>query len=187
MSLPLGTTWLDLFTLLIAGLGFGVAIVSLVLGIRTDCRESRTALRVELLVGAGVLILRVTNMAQRRVTAQRTGFVPSKRDDRGLEFIGWDGRSARISGGRVNTDPAFPEVLEPGAPTYVANAPLHVVRTAIGRDMPEWAWCEDERGNAYWARVPAVVRSAVRSTKRRVLGPLDEYGQPTEVEADDDD
>jgi hypothetical protein len=89
------------------------------------------------LVGAGVLIFRVTNMTQRRVTAQRTGFAPSSRDDRGIEFIGWDGRSARISGGRVNTDAAFAEVLETGAPTYVVEAPLHVVRTAICRDMPE--------------------------------------------------
>lgn len=187
MSLLEGTTGLDLFTLVIAGLGLVVAFVSLGLGIRRDRRESRTALRVEVLLGAKVVIFRVTNMAQRRVTAQRTGFAQSKRDDRGLEFVGWDGRGASVLGGRVNTHPAFPETLEPGAPAYVAKAPLHVVRAALGRDIPEWAWCEDERGNAHWTRVPAAVRSAIRSTKRRVPGPEDDYGQPTEVEVDDDD
>lgn len=85
MTLPTGTTWLDLFTLVIAGLGLAVAVVSLaiaiaslLLGIRRDRRESRTSLRVEVLVGAGVVILRVTNVAQRRVTAQRTFLAPGR-------------------------------------------------------------------------------------------------------------
>lgn len=180
--MPAGTTWLDLVTLVVAGLGFGIAVVGLVLGIRTDRRESRTALGVEVLVGAGVVILRVTNIAQRRVTAQRTGFAQSKRDDRAVSFIGWD--SPR--GGRVLGEGAFPRTLDPGEATFETRAPLHVVKNAISPRNLEWAWCEDERGNPYWARVPEVVRDAVSSTKRRVPGPDDDYGQPTEVLIDDD-
>lgn len=185
MTVPPGTTWLDLVTFAIAGLGFSVALVSLLLGIRTDRRESRTALRVEVLIGAGVLLLQVTNVAQRRVTAQRTGFAQSKGDDRSLAFIGWDYINTVVSGGRIIGQPAFPKTLEPGEPTYEAKAPLHVVKGALGHEVPLWAWCVDERGNAYWAPVREIVRDAIRSTKRRVPGPEDGYGQPTEIEIDD--
>ena len=184
--MPAGTTWLDVVTLVIAVLGFFGALVSLVLGVRTDRRESRTTLRVEVLVGAGVLLFQVTNVAQRRVTAQRTGFAQSKRHDRGLTFIGWYDVNTRLSAaGRTIGDPAFPRTLEPGEPTYEAKAALHVVKEAFFPGVPLWAWCQDERGNAYWTRVPEVVRYAIRSTKRRIPGPADDYGQPTEVEIDD--
>lgn len=187
MILPQGTTWLDLVTLAIAFAGFVVAVVSLVLGIRTDRRESRTAVRIQVMVSAGVLLLRVTNVAQRRVTAERTGFAGSKRDDRSVSFIGWDEVRSRVSAGRIVGDAAFPVTLEPGEPTYEARAPLHVVKTALFPNVPTLAWCEDERGNAYWTRVPDVVQAAVRSAKRRVPGPDDDYGHATYIEIDDDD
>lgn len=187
MTLPDGTTWLDLATLFIAVVGGIIALISLGLGIRTDRRESKTRLRVRVLLGGGgQVIFQVTNMAQRRVTAQRTGFADSKRDDRSLSFIGWNQRNAAVVGARVRAEESFPETLEPGAPTYEAKAPLYVVRNSLTGRMPKWAWCEDERGNAYWVRVHEVVRSAVDATKRRVPGPDDAYGHPTEVEVDDD-
>ena len=187
MTLPAGTTWLDLATLAIAVLGAVIAIISLGLGIRTDRRESKTRLRVDVLVGGGgELLFRVTNMAHRRVTAQRTGFSESKRDDRALSFIGWYPRKSERQWRPRCSRGGIPETLEPGAPTYEARAPLYVVRNSLVGRMPKWAWCEDERGNPYWTRVPELVRSAVDSTKRRVAGPPDDYGQPTEVEVDDD-
>jgi hypothetical protein len=186
MTVPAETTWLDLVTLAIAGLGFSVAVVSLLLGIRRDRRESRTTLRLEVLVGAGVLLLHVTNVAQRRVTAQRTGFAKSKRDGRDMAFIGWLSANARPSKGRRLGEPAFPETLEAGEPTYEAYALPHIVKGLHFPEVPAWAWCEDERGNAYWTRLPESVRDAIRSTKRRIPGPNDEYGQPAQIEIDDE-
>ncbi len=187
MTVPAGTTWLDLVTLVIAVLGGLAAIVSLVLGIRSDRRESRTALRVEVLVEAGVLLLRVTNVAQRRVTAQRTGFAQSKRDDRSVAFTWWNDVNTRISAaGWIIGEPPFSKILEPGVPTYEAKAPLYVVKGAQSPEVPLWAWCEDERGNAYWTRLRVSVRDAIRSTKRRIPGPNDEYGQPAQIEIDDE-
>jgi len=52
--------------------------------------------------------------------------------------------------------------------------------------VPEWAVCEDSYGNRYWGRVPDEVKAAIKAAKRQVQGPVDDYGQPTWIDVEDD-
>ena len=46
--------------------------------------------------------------------------------------------------------------------------------------------CEDSYGNRYWGRVPDEVKAAIKAAKRQVQGPVDDYGQPTWIDVEDD-
>jgi hypothetical protein len=186
MTLPEGTTWLDLVTLFIA-------VLAVYLTVRRDRALAAVRVEIEAFVndhplryssGDRDLGLRIKNVARRTVTIERAGLSRGKHRDSFPHFR--DINFRRSSGGGIAiSDPPLPKTLEPGDPAYVVNAPLHKVKEVFLAEPPKWAWCEDTYGTAYWARIPADVRQAVARAKRR--RPIqDGAGGFTEEEIEDD-
>jgi hypothetical protein len=177
----------DLATLAIAVVGLVVALFSLTLTLRRDRAAGRVGVRLTVESDTAAetsrrILIRLANPERRTVTVERVGLARSK--SKGEPFPAWE--RDRPSRGSVYWAPRLPVKLEPGDPAQVIEAEMFQVRAPFFPDAPGWVWCEDSNGGVYWARIPKDVQSAVRATKRRTQGPVDDYGQPTSVEVEDD-
>ena len=185
---PVGTTWLDQVTLEIAVGGFAVGGIGLFLAIRRDRRESKLGVRVDVAIvpGFDLVAILMTNIERRTVTIQRARLLV-RRDPELVGFERWHDVNLRKStAGIPQSDLALPATLEPGGPSAHVEAGASAIKSAFFPALPEWALCEDSFGNRYWGRVPPDVQAAIKSTKRQVPGPNDEYNQPTTLEIEDD-
>jgi hypothetical protein len=187
--IPEGTTWLDLVTLLIALVGVVIAVAGFGLAAWRYRRESKVGIRVDVgygPVGDGIVVVVMTNTERRTVTVQRAGLTTDKHLD-GDVFERWRDVNVRQSGsGFPLSDPALPSTLEPGGKPYGVSAGVRSVKSRFHPDVPRWAFCVDAYGNAYWGRVPEDVQAAIRATKRRIVGPPDDWNNPTAIEIEDD-
>lgn len=185
---PAGTTWLDLVTLVIAALGAVVAVVGLSLAVRRDRRESKLGLRVEvgLVPGMNSVAVVMTNTERRVVTVQRARLLV-RRDPDSPAFERWHDVNLRHSSSGVPlSDPPLPKTVEPENPIFNVVASSATIKSALFPAIPAWALCEDILGNRYWGQVPPDVQAAIKATKRRVPGPVDDYNDPTWIEIEDD-
>jgi hypothetical protein len=183
---PSGTTWLDLVTFAIAVVGLVIGCVGVTLAVRRDRRESKAQVAIEAHPENDDLVVTFTNTSHRPLSITRAGF--NARGDRSREpFTGWRSINLRTAGGRVVGDPSLPSpALQPGDPPYPVRSPLHRLKWRFLDAPPERAWCEDERGNVYEARLSEAVRQTIRETKRRVSR-RDGGGGFSEVEIEDTD
>lgn len=186
--LPAGTTSLDLITLVIAVVGLVVAVVGAFLAIRSDRRESKLGVRVDvaLVPGFDAVAIVMTNTERRPVTVARVRLLAS-RDPDAAGFERWrDVNVRRSSGGLPLSDPALPTTMEAEKPISNVVAGTRAIKEALYPAVPAWALCEDIFANQYWAKVPLDVQAAIKATKRQVPGPVDDYNHPTWVDIEDD-
>jgi hypothetical protein len=188
--LPAGTTWLDFVTLGIALGGSAIAIAGLLLAFWRYRSETRVGVRVEVGVvesgGDGLIAVIMTNTELRTVTVERTGLATTT-DGTGTTFERWHSVNVRRSQtGLPLADAALPRTLEPGSAPYGVLAGVRSIKTAFHPAVPTRAFCVDTYRNTYWGEIPADVQAAIQSTKRRIIGPNNEYGHPTAIEIPDD-
>lgn len=180
-------TTLQLVTLAIAILGLVIAVASLGLGIRRDRREVKADVAIDASISGADVVVTFTNVSHRPLSIARAGFSSSMGAQPRALFSGWRPRGGGIAAGRIVADDALPSpALHAGEPAYVVRAPMHLVKAATYPAGPVSVWCEDERGNFYREQLSPAVKQAVAATKRRDAGPMDDYGQPTEIEIEDD-
>lgn len=195
-EIPAGTTSLDIVTLLIAIAGVLIGIAGVLLAVRRDRRESKLGVRVQVGVtppamGPVLVVVAMTNTERRTVTTQSVA-LHVRHDEASPRFDQWQDvnvRSERRNGFPFSfpkSDPALPRTLEPGSATYGVRASASDVKARLFPAVPEWAVCEDSYGNRYWGPVPDDVKGAIKATKRKGPGPLDDYGQPTFIDVEDD-
>jgi hypothetical protein len=188
VMLPEGTTWLDLVTLTIAVVSGIVAVVGAFLAIRSDRRESKLGVRVDVarVPNFPLVAIVMTNTERRTVTIQRARLLASRASD-ATDFERWQDVNVRRSpSGIPLSDPALPKTLEPASPSYAVVAGASTIKSAFYPALPAWAEGEDTLGNRYWGEVPPDVQAAIKATKRQVPGPVDDYNMPTWVEIEDD-
>jgi hypothetical protein len=185
---------LDIVTLLIAIAGVLIGVAGVLLAVRRDRRESKVGVRVDVVVtppsmGPVLVGVAITNTERRTVTIQSVA-LHLRRDLASSRFDRWQSRSVRYALPteflKPTADPALPHTLEPGSETYAVRASARDVKTRFFPAVPEWAVCEDSYGGRYWGLVPDEVKAAIRAAKRQVQGPVDDYGQPTWIDVEDD-